>query len=112
MTGNFELTTGYMEIPFPPCISQLKGERHAIKADHTVNIIEYNKVINGHNALNSSTIPPSLATCGIDGASDDVRECRHLPECWHEKGLKNMVHLAAKVKAQKWMEVIQYFKDI
>ena len=56
--------------------------------------------------------PPSLALCGVDGINDDIKECRHIPDMWNERPLKKAIHLANHVKAQKWVEVIQFYKDV
>ena len=109
---NFSATYEFVDLPYMPCVTQLKGERHGVKIDRVDHITALNKLIGDTNRLSSGRDgAPRLSHCGIDNNNEDIRENRHIPECWREKPLTNAVHLADMVKCEIWHEICQYFKD-
>ena len=112
LSDKFDVTFEFIDLPFIPCITQLKGETHGVKIERVNDIIELNKAIHDQNTLCSTgNTVPTLSHCGIDNCNVDIKENRHLIEEWREKPLTNATHLADKIKIQKWMEILQYYKD-
>ena len=112
LNGHYSLSFEFIDLPFFPCVTQLKDETHGILIERTDDILAFNKLIKDTNMLSvSQTEAPQLSHCGIDNTSDDIRENRHILENWREKPSKNSLHLCDKIKSEKWMEIIQYFKD-